>query len=116
MGEISPFSTTFKKLNPKKGFTAPYIRFAWNTRHALIGKPVTIYKVEGGFFVSVESNEFKPFNLKKVESDISKIRNNEFKLTEIENTTHSMVKTKKECPRPDLNRRQLDLQSSALPS
>ena len=34
----------------------------------------------------------------------------------IETTRAIREKPEKECPRPDLNRRQLDLQSSALPS
>ncbi len=51
-----------KKIHPKKGFIAPCIRFPWNTYRALIGKSVAIYKVEGGFFLSAESNEFKPSN------------------------------------------------------
>ena len=79
--------TLLKKMNPKKGFIAPYIRFPWNTHRALIGKPVSIYKVDGGFFLSTESNEFKPLNLKKVESDITEIRNNEFKPNENTNVT-----------------------------
>ena len=85
--------TLLKKMNPKKGYIAPYIRFAWNTNRALIGKPVSIYKVDGGYFISTESNEFKLLNLKKVESEITKIRNNEFKPNEKLNTSAQKAET-----------------------
>ena len=71
--------TLLKKMNPKKGYIAPYIQFPWGYDRALIGKPVSIYKVDGDYFLSTESNEFKPLNSKKVESDITQIRNHEFK-------------------------------------
>ena len=80
-------NTEFKRMSPKKGFIAPYIRFRWNQDSALIGKPVSVYKVDGGYFLSTESNQFKPLNLKKVESDITQIKNQEFKPKKNENKT-----------------------------
>ena len=55
---------------------------------ALIGKSVSIYKVDGGYFLSTESHEFKPLNLKKVESDITHIRTIEFKPNENTKNPH----------------------------
>jgi hypothetical protein len=56
--------TIIKRLHPKKGFTAPYIQFPWGYDRALIGKPVTIFKTDDGFFLSLSSNEFKPIKEK----------------------------------------------------
>ena len=78
-------STEFKLMAPKRGFIAPYIRFPWNQERTLIGKPVSIYKVDGGFFLSTESNELKPLDQQKIESNITKLKNIEFKPSEIEN-------------------------------
>ena len=71
--------TLLKKMNPKKGFTAPYIRFPWNTHRALIGKPVSIYKVDGGYFLSIDSNEFKPENIKMAEKGKGAYNSDKFK-------------------------------------
>ena len=79
--------TTFKKMAPKKGFLAPYIQFPWGHDRALIGKPVSIYRADGGYFLSIESNEFKPLDVSKVKANITRIRNNEFKPNEKTNTT-----------------------------
>ena len=74
--------TFLKKMNPKKGFTALYIRFPWGYDRALIGKSVSIYKVDDGYFLSTESNEFKPPN--KVEANQEEVcsMNNECKQKE----------------------------------
>jgi hypothetical protein len=74
--------TTVKKLAPKKGYLAPYIQLPYGYDSALIGKTVSIYKVEGGFFVALENKEFKP-----VDSDNTKKFSSvdEFKLNEFEN-------------------------------
>jgi len=72
-------STVFKRMAPKKGFTASYIRFPWNSERALIGKPVSIYKVEGGYFLSTEFNEFKPPNKADTEQEDACSMNDEFK-------------------------------------
>jgi len=59
----------------------------------MIGKPVTIHKMDGGYFLSINSNEFKPSNLKTVESDITEIRNNEFKPNDNPNKVQNDPKT-----------------------
>ena len=76
---ITPIKTTIKKMHPKKGFIAPYIRFPWNQDRALIGKPVSIYKVDGGYFLSLKNNEFKPPNMMDIARDTVCSMNNEFK-------------------------------------
>jgi len=85
--------TLLKKMNPKKGFTAPYIRFAWGYDRTLIGKPVSIYKVDGGFFVSLESNEFKPVKKKKTTIDDTCFANNKCKPIELENPCISTLES-----------------------
>ena len=72
----------------------PYISFPRNSECALFGKAVSIYKVDDGYFLSTESNEFKPLNLEKVESDITQIRNHEFKPNENSNKTPQESETK----------------------
>ena len=52
--------TVVKRLHPKKGFTAPYIRFPWNRYNNLIGKEANIYQVSDSQFVIDIGTEFKP--------------------------------------------------------
>jgi hypothetical protein len=54
--------------------------------------------------------------MKTVKSGISEKKNTDFKPIRSENTAITQVKQEKKCPSPDLNRGQLDLQSSALPN
>ena len=82
-------NTTVKRMAPKQGFIAPYIRFPWNSERALIGKPVSIYKVDGGFFIAMENKQFTPsdseqnIHVKNLSSVV------EFKPTERENAQES---------------------------
>ena len=114
-------------MAPKNGFIAPYIRFPWNSERALIGKPVSIYKVDGGFYLEVDNKEFKPSEHQTKSITSHKLENKQLtpKSTQ-DGTTHEQINDSKylqngvkkaigECPRPDLNRRQPDLQSGALP-
>jgi hypothetical protein len=57
--------TTFKKIAPKKGFIAPYIRFPWNRYKNLIGKEANIYQVSDSQFIIAIGNEFKPIDSSK---------------------------------------------------
>ena len=59
-------STKIKKLNPKSGFLAPYIRFPWNRYKNLIGKAANIYQVSDGQFIITIGNEFKPIDSSKL--------------------------------------------------
>ena len=87
---------TIRNVTP---YIAPYIGFPWNTNRALIGKPISIYKVDDGYFVSVKSNEFKPIDQQKIESNITKLKNTEFKPIEIENNrTHTSKQSGKYGP------------------
>ena len=105
--------TTVKKMSPKKGFLAPYVQFPWNYDTALIGKSVSIYKVDGGFFVALENKQFKPLDS---ENTYIPTLVDEFKPDKFENTVQNKAESQnKECPSPDLNRGQPDLQSGALP-
>ena len=62
-------NTTFKKMAPKKGFIAPYIRFPWNQYKNLIGKDANIYQVSSSQFIIAIGNGFKPTDsLKLIES------------------------------------------------
>jgi hypothetical protein len=56
--------------------------FSLITHRALIGKPVSLYKVEGGYFLSIESTVFIPLDVSKVKAKITRMRNNEFKPNE----------------------------------
>jgi hypothetical protein len=78
-------TTTVKKMAPKKGFIAPYIRFQWGYDKSIIGKPVTIYKADKGFFIQLETNEFTPSD-KAVNGNLSSV--DEFKPNESTNETH----------------------------
>ena len=44
-------STRIKKLQPRKGYLAPYIQFPWGYRTDLIGREIEIHEVKGGFFL-----------------------------------------------------------------
>jgi hypothetical protein len=41
---------TVKRMAPKKGCIALYIQLPWGYEKTLIGKPVSVYRVDGGFF------------------------------------------------------------------
>ncbi len=77
--------TTFKRMAPKAGFLAPYIQFPWGHDRALIGKPVSIYKVDGGFFLAIENKQFTP-------SD-SEQQNNVKKLSSVEGCKPNKIET-----------------------
>ena len=51
--------TKFKKLNPRKGYLAPYIKFPWNQREDLIGREVEILQTDDGFHIRFVDEEFK---------------------------------------------------------
>ena len=75
--------TTFKKMAPKKGFIAAYIRFPWNRYKNLIGKDANIYQVSDGQFIITIGNEFKPIDPSKlieIEANESLKDNIRFKL------------------------------------
>ncbi|OPX63326.1 MAG: hypothetical protein A4E34_01093 [Methanoregula sp. PtaU1.Bin006] len=61
--------TTFKKLHPKKGFIAPYIRFPWGYDESLIGKEVNIYKTDTGFIIQFkqDSSIQKVYDVKPIQ-------------------------------------------------
>ncbi len=105
--------TTFKKLNPKQGYLAPYLQLPYGYDPALIGKTVSIYKVEGGFFVALANEQFKPVDSDNINNPtlVDEFKPEDFK---IEPQTKAETQNK-ECPSPDLNRGQPDLQSGALP-
>ena len=66
--------TTVKKLAPKKGFLAPYIQFPWGYDKNLIGRDVTVYSVDGGFYLAVENKEFKPFDSSQTGEEFKPLR------------------------------------------
>jgi hypothetical protein len=108
--------TTFKKMAPKSGFLAPYVQLPWGHDRTLIGKPVSIYKVDGGFFLALENKQFTPSDSEQPISNQNLTSVEEFKLIESTNKLKIKAETQnKECPSPDLNRGQPDLQSGALP-
>jgi hypothetical protein len=74
--------TKFKKLSPKKGYTAAYIQLPWNKYENLIGRAVEIEEVEGGFFIKLNGDKFKP----STESDVEK------RLQEIERKIEQLLK------------------------
>ena len=76
-------TTTFKRMFPKKGFLAAYIRFPWNQYKNLIGKDANIYQVSDSQFIIAIGNEFKPNDSSKsteIGIDDSLNENNRFKL------------------------------------
>ena len=73
--------TKFRKMNPKPGYTAPYLILPWGYREDIIGRAVDIYECEGGFLLKVAGNEFKhaaPDNIKsrlsKLEAELSGLK------------------------------------------
>ena len=121
-------TTEFKKLNPRKDYLAPYIALPWNYDPNLIGKHVSVYNVNGGFFLVTDIDKFKLSLLQSGTPTFDAPKSKQFKqksIIPLSNEVGNVVlkegqikpeSTKQKCPRPDLNRRQLDLQSSALPS
>ena len=71
--------TVVKRLHPKKGYTAPYIQFPWGYDRALIGKPVTIFKTDDGFFLSLSLNEFESSKEKNTLHNETCFANDQFK-------------------------------------
>ena len=74
--------TKFRKMNPKPGYTAPYLILPWGYREDLIGRAVNIYECEEGFLLKIEGNEFKHAapedimtRLSKLEADVSELKN-----------------------------------------
>ena len=74
--------TKFRKMNPKPGYTAPYLILPWGYREDLIGRAVDIYECEDGFLLKIESKEFKHAapedvmtRLSKLETDVSDLKN-----------------------------------------
>ena len=54
--------TTIKKMTPKKGFVAPYIRFPWNENKDLIGKEAKIFRVSDSQFIIDIGNALEGLN------------------------------------------------------
>jgi len=73
-------------MAPKKGYLAPYVQFPWNYDDTLIGQPISVYKVNGGFFLALENKQF-------TWSDDTNTKNlmpiKECKLTEIKNKSQN---------------------------
>ena len=74
--------TKFRKMNPKPGYTAPYLILPWGYREDLIGRAVEIYECEGGYFIKLEGEKFKHAapedvmtRLSKLEAEVSDIKN-----------------------------------------
>jgi len=72
--------TKIKKLNPKKGYLAPYIQLPWGYREDLIGQEAKIFELEGGFFIKIGHEEFKlqqplslEFRVKALESNVERV-------------------------------------------
>ena len=61
-------------MNPKQGYLAPYIQFPWGYDKNLIGRAVTVYSVEGGFYLAVGNNEFKPFDSSQTVEEFKPLR------------------------------------------
>ena len=73
--------TKFRKMNPKPGYTAPYLILPWGYREDLIGRAVDIYECEDGFLLKIESKEFKhaapddiATRLSKLEAELSELK------------------------------------------
>jgi len=88
--------TTFKRMAPKAGFLAPYIQFPWGHERALIGKPVSIYKVDGGYFLAIENKQFTPSDSEQNCSVKNLSSVVEFKPAEIINARESTEESLKE--------------------
>jgi hypothetical protein len=74
--------TKFRKMNPKPGYTAPYLILPWGYHEDLIGRAVDIYECEEGFLLKVEGNEFKHAAPEDITSRLSKL---EVELTDLKN-------------------------------
>ena len=94
--------TTFKRMAPKAGFIAPYIQFPWGHERALIGKPVSIYKVDGGFFLAIENKQFTPSDSEQNNRGKNLSSVDEFKLNEIKNKSQ-IIKESLKGQRPGRN-------------
>ncbi len=51
--------TKLKKINPRQGYLAPYIKLPWGYREDLIGKEIEIFETEDGFTVRFTDEKFK---------------------------------------------------------
>ena len=94
--------TEFKRMAPKKGFLAPYVQLPWGHDRALIGKPVSIYKVDGGFFLALENKQFKPSDSEQVNGVQNLPSVDECKLNQIERSHQITDETENEL-RPGRN-------------
>ena len=86
--------TTVKKMSPRQGYLAPYIQFPWNYDTALIGKSVSIYKVDGGFYLSMESNEIKQSDSKTTQLDSAISKSEQFIQKTQNKNTHALSNEK----------------------